>query len=1460
MLKNAKNRVAQPPSMCGPCTVLALALMILSSTAQAGQIHWKTEVFDTSQKNPQQIEAFFDTLADRTEARHLVIQFSEPILPAQRNELEDAGLTLLRCVGNNAFFAVASPESLNPTALSNIPFILEAHNIRLSWKLHPMLANDEVPWWAVVGAKTKNADEPKGGQSPQGRRSTQEDPIVGAYVLFHGDVAANTEGRAVAHHYNAVIRAELNIVNGLVIELPMSQIKPLADEDIVQWIEPPLPRMGEVNNSNRIITQADTVQDPEGPYGLDGSGVTVLVYDGGYGLSSHQDFGGRLTVRDSSGLSDHSTHVAGTVGGSGAASSGLYRGMAPGVIIESYGFEYDSTGIFLYTNPGDIETDYAEAINVYGADISNNSIGTNTETNGFDCAIQGDYGVTSALIDSIVRGEVSNGEPFRIVWANGNERQGSRCDVEGYGDYYSTAPPAGAKNHITVGALNSNDDSMTYFSSWGPVDDGRLKPDVSGPGCQSDDDGGVTSCSSSGGYTQKCGTSMASPTVCGLSALLLQDFRDLYPGEPDFRNSTLKILWAHTAEDLGNPGPDYQFGYGSVRAQRAVDLLRSENFLEETVDQGETFSVLVVVNPGDGELKVTLAWDDPPGTPNVSPALVNDLDLRVFNAQNDQFFPWTLDPGNPSAAAIQSQEDHVNNIEQVFIATPPPGAYRIEVYGSNVPDGPQPFSVCASPSLVNCSSAGIITLDRVKYGCSSTATIQVVDCDLNTDPNSVQTISVTIDSDSEPTGETVLLTETAPPTAAFAGSIPLSTTDAAGVLLIASGDLVTATYIDADDGAGGTNVTVVATALVDCAPPEINNVQTTNIEARSVRITFDTDEPAAATVRYGVSCEALVESVSPAGFRLAHSVGLDGLHDNTTYYYTVEAEDEAGNSSLDDNDGSCYSFTTLEIPDFFTELFESANDLDNLSLQFTPNDSVDYYAGCAESITQLPTDPNGGTVLSLTDDSYATVTLSGGEVVWLHGVSYGTFYVGSNGYVTFGSGDSDYDESVIEHFALPRISGLYDDLDPYQAGTLSWMQLTDRAVVTWRGVVEHNTSNANTFQIEMYFDGMIRISYLDLASDDGLAGLSDGTGMDPDFSMSDLSALGNCGPRPPVASSAQVDTPVNHSVPITLSASDDGLPDPPAALIYIITSLPQHGALTDPSAGAIGAVPYTLVGGGNLVVYAPDTGYGGSDSLQFKANDGGTAPEGGDSNIATVSITVGGPELVHSFPMDEDPGWSIEGLWAFGQPTGGGGQYGAPDPTSGYTGNNVYGYNLNGDYENNLSEQHLTSTAIDCSNLTLVTVKFWRWLGVERSQYDHANVQVSNDGGTWTTLWQNPNSAIEDSSWSLQEFDISSIADGETTVYLRWTMGTTDASAQYCGWNLDDVEVWGLVSYVPPMAGDCDGDGDVDLQDFLAFQNCYSGPGAPLDPGCECVDFDDDGNVDLSDFLSFQTAFTGPGN
>ncbi len=179
-------------------------------------------------------------------------------------------------------------------------------------------------------------------------------------------------------------------------------------------------------------------------------------------------------------------------------------------------------------------------------------------------------------------------------------------------------------------------------------------------------------------------------------------------------------------------------------------------------------------------------------------------------------------------------------------------------------------------------------------------------------------------------------------------------------------------------------------------------------------------------------------------------------------------------------------------------------------------------------------------------------------------------------------------------------------------------------------------------------------------------------------------------------------------------------------------------------------------------------------------------PDIGNSYSAVVATDVA---MAFYDDFETDQGWvSSGGSWARGTPTGGGGDHGGPDPSSAYQGDNIMGYNLTGDYQNNMPERHITSPAIDCSSMTGTTLKFQRWLGVEQPLYDHAYIRISTNGTNWTTLWQN-DATIYDGAWVPIEMDISSYADGQPTVYLRWTMGTSDGSWIYCGWNIDNVEV-----------------------------------------------------------------------
>ncbi len=779
-------------------------------------------------------------------------------------------------------------------------------------------------------------------------------------------------------------------------------------------------------------------------------------------------------------------------------------------------------------------------------------------------------------------------------------------------------------------------------------------------------------------------------------------------------------------------------------------------------------------------------------------------------------------------------------------------------YGSSGVSMFNTWHLFGDPTLritITCTDEGTITLDSAKYACEDVLAVSVIDCGLNLDDEIIDTAVIDVFSTTEPEGEQVTITELGPASGQFEGTLQIAEVDGDGILAVMPGDTITAQYVDEDDGQGGYNVVVTDTALVDCTGPTIDNVQTIDIEPRSATVVFDSDEIARGIVHYGLDCESLTE-VAMGGFSGAPAVPLSGLQDSTTYYYMVEAEDEAGNVTADPQ---CYSFTTPEVPDFFTELFESSdNDLDYLSLTFAPNGSVDYYAGCTEEITMLPTDPAGGTPIVLSLDDYETITLPD-EVVWLYGVSYSQFHVSSKAYITFESGDTTWTESLENHFEQPRISGLFDDLNPSSSGSVSYKLLSDRVAVTWLNIPEYGASNQNTVQIEMFFDGTIRISYLNIDATDGLAGLSEGEGVDPDYFESDLSNMGSCGPRPPSAAGAAVQTPVNTDVEIELVATDDGLPDPPGALTFYVMSLPAHGTLLDGACGPIEEVPHEVCGG-NVVVYDPDAMFSGVDTFTFKANDGGEPPAGGDSNIATVEITVGGPQAMYTFMLDDDPAWPIEGQWEFGIPTGqGGSSHGNPDPTSGATGPYVYGVNLNGDYSTTQGGPYYLTLgpvtmhgALDCS------LMFQRWLNSDYQPYVTATIEVSTDGSTWTTVWDNGTSSIADAAWQPVELDLSNEVDGADQLYVRWGYAIGSGAFAYSGWNIDDIEIWGMTPFIGP---DMNCDGAVDFDDINPFVLALSGEAAynAAYPDCNWLngDCNNSGDVDFDDINCFVEALQG---
>jgi Subtilase family len=613
--------------------------------------------------------------------RHGLIQFHRIPTRPERQALRRAGVELLTYIPDRAFLAVL-PADVNP--------VLRHDAVRY---VGPLLPTDKIER-RILGQ----------GVNPFARNP---DGTLRLSVLFFEDVDPRRASELLKEFGGRVteVIAAARLVRA---HVPERALQALLAEDTVQWVEDVFePKI--FNDGARVATRVAQAQ--AAPYSLDGTGSVVGEWDGGHAISTsnvvtHQDLAGRVTRGDTTtaGFDAHATHVAGTVLGSGALSASQggsplqWRGMAPAATLVAY--DWNS---FL--------SEYQAAIGTHNIDLSTNSWGFGSN---------GNYFANSRAVDQIVTGIY--GKRLPIAWAAGNQRGGSphACDQDldantstNFDAFDCIIDPATAKNVITIGATNSNGDSMTAFSSWGPTNDGRLKPEIVAPGCQSSGDGGIKSTVPTNVYGISCGTSMATPVASGSAALLIQRFGQLCPTSASGGGplpSTLKALFVHGARDLDdttawyNRGPDFASGYGRLDLLRSVDLIPSH--VEGSAAHQGVQTYQIVVTPQQ-DLKVTLAWDDEAAAPNASPALVNDLDLELVDPQNNVHLPWVLNPAAPSAAAVRGV-DNRNVVEQVLVDNVAPalaGTWTIRVKGTNVPSLTQQFSL-VSELLPTTSCAG----------------------------------------------------------------------------------------------------------------------------------------------------------------------------------------------------------------------------------------------------------------------------------------------------------------------------------------------------------------------------------------------------------------------------------------------------------------------------------------------------------------------------------------------------------------------------------------------------------------------------------------------------------------------------------------------------------------------------------------------------------------------------------
>lgn len=491
-----------------------------------------------------------------------------------------------------------------------------------------------------------------------------------------------------------------------------------------------------LNAEAAVITATDLVRDTA-PYNLNGSGQIAGIWDAGAVRSTHQEFGSRVNIMDGSSIDFHSTHVGGTIGAAGVILAAL--GMAPSVTIHSYDWDNDLAEA---TNAGATGPGQSDKIYVsnhsYGAVLGWTWVseynayvwscfspwnGSATVETGFGQYNSWTHDIDEAIYfvqyvlpfsaagndrtDNPTTGEtVYYSEDGGASW-NPIEYSTSTCpggDGAYENGYDTIGFPQVAKNMMTVGAI---DDSinMESYSGWGPTDDGRVKPDIVANG---DTLYSPTSYSDSS-YASHSGTSMASANASGSAILLVEYYEELFPSQ-SMRASTLKGLIIHTADDVGNPGPDYRFGWGLMNTKAAADFIKKQHafpssniIVEGVLNSSNTTDNYTFQWDGISPVRVTLCWTDPPGEATSShddstPKLVNDLDVRIFGPDSSVYYPYVLNRSNPSANA-STGDNTLDNVEQIYIASSGlTGSYTIQVSHKGVlTDGEQYYSLIAPP-------------------------------------------------------------------------------------------------------------------------------------------------------------------------------------------------------------------------------------------------------------------------------------------------------------------------------------------------------------------------------------------------------------------------------------------------------------------------------------------------------------------------------------------------------------------------------------------------------------------------------------------------------------------------------------------------------------------------------------------------------------------------------------------
>jgi subtilisin family serine protease len=404
---------------------------------------------------------------------------------------------------------------------------------------------------------------------------------------------------------------------------------------------------------------------------LDGSGIAIGHWEpGGVALSTHQELVGKIDNVDNAQATSHATHTAGTMVATGINAEA--RGMASAATIKAY----DG-----YNNDSEIAS---FALN--GGILSNHSYGYFSDDALVRQIYYGKYSEISSIWDRLIY----NAPYLTMVKSAGN----SRNDGENIQDsgYDLVASSSTSKNVLVVGAVRDmgiyfgpSSVLQSSFSSWGPTDDWRIKPDIvtNGVGVISTDMGSSTD------YSSKSGTSMAAPTATGAIALLQQYFHQ--KNNVFMTAATVKALLIGTADEAGShDGPDFQNGWGALNAERAAEVItengQTSRIEELTLNQGETYETTFQVDD-NANVTATLVWTDPQGNESDEVEdsndikLINDLDIRIYG-NNEEYMPWILTPNETSnnfTDAATKGDNFRDNVERIDLKNLPEGTYVLKV-------------------------------------------------------------------------------------------------------------------------------------------------------------------------------------------------------------------------------------------------------------------------------------------------------------------------------------------------------------------------------------------------------------------------------------------------------------------------------------------------------------------------------------------------------------------------------------------------------------------------------------------------------------------------------------------------------------------------------------------------------------------------------------------------------------